>query len=99
MTYTTLKGVAAVVLNPDGHVVANCADFERQTYGGFSLEEGQTIRVRRDIKRRFAEGHLNQWLATKVSSHFADEFWRHAEGVGYQLHTFPISAPLAKVEA
>ncbi|HAX40618.1 MAG TPA: hypothetical protein DCY10_07070 [Clostridiales bacterium] len=86
-----LSGVAAVITNPDGHVVANCANFERQTYGGFTLEEGQMIRVRRAIKRRFAEGHLNKWLAENISDGFAEHFWDHAERVGYQLHIFPIS--------
>lgn len=88
---TKISGVAAVVINPDGHVVADAADFERQTYGGFSLEEGQSIRVRYAIKRRFAETHLNQWLAKNIGDSFAEDFWDHAASVGYQMHIFPIS--------
>ena len=86
-----ISGIGAVVINPDGYVVADCADFDRHTYGGFTLEEGQAIRVRHEIKRRFAEGHLNQWLAENISSGFAEDFWNHAESVGYQLHIFHIS--------
>ena len=88
---TKISGVAAVVINPQGYAVANCADFERVTCGGLSLEESQTIRVRASIKRRFAESHLNQWLAENISNVFAEDFWNHAERVGYQLHIFPIS--------
>ncbi|BCH20155.1 hypothetical protein [Mesorhizobium sp. L-2-11] len=89
------QGVCGVVTAPDGHVVATHADFERQGYGGFSLKEAQTIRVREGLKRAFLRAFLFQGLTSKTSGYFCDQFWENAAEHGYRMETFPIGYEVA----
>ncbi|TPL30220.1 hypothetical protein [Mesorhizobium sp. B2-4-7] len=84
------QGVCGVVTAPDGHVVATHADFERQGYGGFSLEEAQTIRVKEGLKRAFLRAFLFEGLTSKTSGYFCEQFWENAREHGYRMETFPI---------
>ena len=84
------QGVCGVVTAPDGHVVATYCDFARQGYGGFSLQEAQTIRVRDGLKRTFFRTFLFEKLTSKSSSYFCDQFWENGQAHGYRMETFPI---------
>ncbi|MER9870267.1 hypothetical protein NKJ35_24370 [Mesorhizobium sp. M0136] len=90
------QGVCGVVTAPDGHVVATHSDFARQGYGGFSLKEAQTIRVKDGLKRAFLRAFLFQGLTSKTSSYFCDQFWENAMGHGYRMETFPIGYEVAE---
>ena len=87
---TKYQGVCGVVTAPDGHVVATHSDFERQGYGGFTLQEAQTIRVRDGLKRAFLRAYLFDGLIKKTSVYFCEQFWKNASDHGYRMETFPI---------
>lgn len=52
------KGVVAIWISPDGHVIATKADFERQSFGGFKLHVAQAMRAEKFV----------QWAAVKAYS-------------------------------
>lgn len=85
-----IKGVCGVDTAPDGYVVATHSDFERHGYGGCSLEESQTIRVKDGLKRAFLRAFLFDGLIRKTSGYFCDQFWENAREHGYRMETFPV---------
>lgn len=85
-----LRGHCAVIINPNGDVVAEATDFDGPTAAGFSRDGEQVRRVKDKAYRQFAKHHLNDWLGSKVDGTFADRFFAHAENCGYKLHVFPI---------
>lgn len=93
MTVKPIMGICGVVTTPNGHVVATYSDFERQGYGGFTLQEAQTIRVRDGLKRAFLHAFVYSDLTSKTSSYFCEQFWENAREHGYRMETFPIGYP------
>lgn len=85
-----IQGVCGVVTAPDGAVVATHSDFERQGYGGFTLQEAQTIRVKDGLKRSFLRAFLYTNLVAKSGGYFVDQFWENGREHGYRMETFPV---------
>lgn len=46
-------GVVGLLIGPNGHVWAEVTDFSRSSYGGFSLQRSQEIRVESALARAF----------------------------------------------
>lgn len=95
---TKHQGICGVVTAPDGRIVATHSDFERQGYGGFSLQEAQTIRVRDGLKRAFLRAFMFEGLIRNSSGYFCDQFWQNAHEHGYRIETFPIGYEAEKPE-
>lgn len=87
---TKHRGICGIVTTPDGVVVATHSDFERQGYGGFTLQEAQTFRVKNGLKRSFLRAFMFDNLIRKSSSYFCEQFWENAREHGYRMETFPI---------
>lgn len=69
-------GVVAVLTDPNGVALATVADFDRSTYGGYTLAEGQELRVRRAISRAFIDRACSEMVARVIEQHHADEIVR-----------------------
>jgi hypothetical protein len=89
ISYSSRKGDDGIIFRL-GDMVETASDFDRQGYGGFTLREAQTIRVRDGLKRAFLRGFLFERLTSKSSGYFCDQFWENAHEHGYRLETFPI---------
>ncbi|MGB3415735.1 MAG: hypothetical protein WBA36_03605 [Mesorhizobium sp.] len=87
---TKHQGVCGIITSPTGKVVATYSDFERQGYGGFSLQDAQTIRVKEGLKRDFLRKFLFDGLVSKSSGYFCEQFWENARDHGYLMETIPI---------
>ena len=85
-----VMGACAVITSPQGEIIANSCDMERQSYGGYTLEEAQAFRARNAVKLGFMKEHMNDWMRPHVSRSDADTFWKLAERAGYTLTVFPI---------
>lgn len=57
------QGVVAVLIAPDGHVVAHGADFDRSGYGGFTMLQAQTMRAEQMVKREAIRAMCNAAFA------------------------------------
>jgi hypothetical protein len=85
------KGVVAVFVGPDGHAVANAADFDYSGYGGFSLEEAQIIRVKDAIARKVAEAFASTEFTKHLDRYRLQEVLRQMQDRdGYKLHIIGI---------
>ena len=90
----TPKGVVAVFVGPDGRQIASVSDFNQNGYGGFSLEEAQTSRVKDSIASAVADmlcssaftKHLDNYRKREVLSQMQTRD-------GYHLHIIPIGHP------
>jgi hypothetical protein len=88
------KGVVAVFVGSDGHAVASCADFDQSGYGGYTMQEAQTHRIRETIARRVAEAfasteftkHLDTYKVRCVIDQMIarDGYFLHIIPVGYE---------------
>ncbi|WP_322997454.1 hypothetical protein [Castellaniella sp.] len=85
-----IRGYCAVIINPNGDVVAEATDFAPSEAAGFSNASRQKDRAQSRVELAFARNHLNQWLARKIDGYFAGRFFEHAQKCGYKLHIFPI---------
>lgn len=56
------QGVIAIMTQPDGHVIATAADFDRSGYGGFKLWQAQQIRARDAVKGKAVRAYCSDIL-------------------------------------
>lgn len=89
-----LPGVVALITYPDGTVLASVADFDGSRYGGFSLEEAQSMRAAREVKWKAVRllchhdvpDSLNDYEVEKI----ADSLVR---AKGYRITVVPVNQP------
>lgn len=94
------QGVVAVFVGPDGHQVAAVADFDQSGYGGFSLHEAQTLRIKdaiaSEVARRFCSDdyikHLDRYKRSEVINAMV-------RNDGYHLHCAAAPKPLPRSAA
>jgi hypothetical protein len=53
------RGVLLVFIDEKGHAIAHAADFDPQTYGGFTLIEGQRHRAKRALSFAVANAYAS----------------------------------------
>lgn len=88
------SGVIAIITFPDGHALANAADFDRSGYGGFTLLEAQTIRVKSAVKREAVRRLCHSDVPACLDSY---EVERLVDSLiskkGYRLTIIPVNQP------
>lgn len=85
------KGVVAVFIGPGGHCIASASDFHLDGFGGFSLLEAQTIRVKEAIGFRVAEALASNDFAKHLDRYqIATVLRQMEERDGYALHIIPV---------
>jgi hypothetical protein len=85
------QGVVAVFVGPTGQCIASVSDFERSGYGGYSLQQSQTVRVKDAIGRKVAEAfasseftkHLDRYNVQRVLEAMQ-------QNDGYKLHIISV---------
>lgn len=85
-----MRGVVAVIVNPNGAVVASAADFGGVDAAGFGLDSEQARRARSMVILEFARAHLNEWLAKEINGYEAKTIWEVASRAGYSLTVLPV---------
>lgn len=70
-------GVVGIFTWPDGAVLASVSDFDRSTYGGFSLSEGQAHRVKERLAYEVIEKTCNECIAKALSAYHRSEIIGH----------------------
>lgn len=63
------KGVVALAIDKTGSVIASVADFGRNTYGGFTLQEGQEMRAKRDLAHAVVAAYCSNVVVQALGSY------------------------------
>jgi hypothetical protein len=63
---TDVNGVVMLVISKSGTVLASVSDFDTSGYGGFTLEEAQTIRANRALAYEYLRAVAHPHLAEAV---------------------------------
>lgn len=94
------KGVVAVFVGPDGREIASVCDFDQSGYGGYTMQEAQTHRIRDAVARAVAEQlcsseftkHIDGYQRQKVMQAMIDRG-------GYRLHIIPVGYGAEQADA
>jgi hypothetical protein len=87
----TIQGVVAVLTDEQGRVAATAADFEHQGYGGFSLQEAQTVRVEDRVAIAFIRAYASECILKVTSSYDAKRMVDNlCRDHGWRLTIMPI---------
>ena len=87
----TVQGVVALLIAPDGHVVCDATDFDRDGYGGVLIRDAQESRAR----RRLCDAAIKEFSAPAMARIITDyqmqvivhEMCRQG---GYRIHLIHI---------
>lgn len=84
-------GVVGILTSADGHVMASATDFERQGYGGFSLQEAQRIRVKNALGRELVRNLCHPDIPKAMDSYECQSLLdRLTRNHGYSATYIPI---------
>ena len=86
MTDQIPTGMSAIFVS-DGRVIAHVTDFARDTYGGFTLEESQTHRVRDRLAVAVVKELSSPLLYENLSGY---DCQRILEKIPGKVHVLPI---------
>ena len=85
------KGMIAMFLAPDGHVVAHAADFHTDHPGGYSVREAQQHRARQAMWHATVRAMCNLDLAECVSTHQCEQILQDmCRKKGYRMEEIAI---------
>ena len=88
---TEPKGVVMLLINSEGSVVANVADFDTLGYGGFTLIDSQKRRVRSKLAYTFLKDYAGEDIASAIEDHDARKIIDNlCLGRGYKQRFIPI---------
>lgn len=83
MTETDTKeprGVIAIMVSPDGDVIATVADFARDVYGGFKMWVAQRYRVRRRILWETVKAYASPRLTDGLTDYLVEQIGNELVG-------------------
>ena len=87
----TPQGVVAILIAPDGWVVAEYADFDTSAPGGYSQEQAQKMRAKRMVAKKTIDQACAPYIAKVLDQYhqwaIIDEMCRHQ---GFRLHIHAI---------
>lgn len=67
------SGVVALLVGKDGRVIANATDFNAGGYGGFSLQESQTIRAKSNLANSMIRELSSPLICSAIETHDAEK--------------------------
>ena len=70
------QGVVAILTGSDGHVWATATDFDQSGSGGFTWQEAQELRAKRQVSTNFLRSTCNSFIANVISDYQRDEIMR-----------------------
>lgn len=87
----TPNGVVGVLTGPDGYVWASVSDFDSSGYGGFSLQEAQTRRVKQALALKFLDSTCNDIVVSVLDPHRCEEIvWALCSKKGFKRTIIPV---------
>lgn len=73
-----MKGVVGIVnYADDGKNLISVADFDQSSYGGYSVEEAQKLRVKRDLAFAVARALCSPLFVDAMSSHQCEDIFNN----------------------
>lgn len=86
----TATGVVAVLLGPDGRVIANAADFKLDTPGGYSLREAQQYRCLRALAIAVVDACASPMLRDAIDLYTAERIVAKLVNNGCKVHCIDV---------
>jgi hypothetical protein len=94
-TSETPKGVVGILTGPDGHVWASVTDFDRQSYGGYTLKDAQELRVRKQLAYDFMRATCSDIVLSVIDGHTCEEIVRDLiNKKGFKRTILPVGHPV-----
>lgn len=88
------KGVVGLVVAPNGRVVVSASDFHKDGYGGFTLLQAQTHRVRDALAYEYVRASCNSDMAKALRGYDAQQLLnRLVLEHGFRTEIIPINHP------
>ena len=84
------RGVVAVLTFPAGGFVCSVSDFQQDGYGGCSLQEAQTIRVKRLLARAAIDTLCSEYVSKAINNYRCEEIVSEMVRQGFRLAIVPI---------
>lgn len=76
----TPPGCVGIYTDDEGRVVASVSDFDRSSYGGFTLYEGQKIRVQKHLAMAVINAYCSHVIARALDAYHCEEIVRRLKG-------------------
>ena len=93
------KGVVAVLTDDKGRVAVNAADFGLDGYGGYTLRDAQTLRVKGRIAVAFIRAYGSDAICKVTETYDAEQMVRRlCDQHGWKLTIIPIGYDDSKDE-
>lgn len=67
------RGVIALLVGKDGRVIANASDFNTGGYGGFTLQEAQKLRVKRNLAHEVMRALSSPLICEAIETYDAEK--------------------------
>lgn len=84
-------GYAVLLIDPDGHVIAETTDFERSGYGGFTLKQAQRIRCNDQLWRAALDRLCSPIISKAAGSYHGPAIIEEmVRKHGYRIHEIAI---------
>ena len=85
------KGIVCLITDKNGREMAAATDFDTSGYGGFTLQEAQTIRAKDAVYRKLIHNLCSADMANAIGSHYSQQIFQQMQHTaGYTLHTIKI---------
>lgn len=73
-------GCVGIYTDEEGHVIVSVSDFDRSGYGGFSLYEGQRLRVQRALSAAVVGAYCSRVVTRSLDTYDCEQIVRKLKG-------------------
>jgi hypothetical protein len=88
-----ISGVVMIFVSPEGRVLAHAADFGQERLGGYTVEEAQSMRCRRELEVAAFRALASQILVDGTDDHIRERVLAKLEPKGYRRHSIVVEVP------
>lgn len=79
------SGVIAIWIDPQGSVMATCADFNKSGYGGFKLWEAQRMRAIKFVQGAAINAYCSPVLTDCLSEYLREQIAQEMQRNGHKI--------------
>lgn len=81
-----MKGVVAIFVCKQGHVIATVADFDKSKYSGFDLKRSQEIRAKTSLVGKVVRAYSSPSLTDNISEYTYQRIFEDLINNGAKVH-------------
>ena len=81
-----MKGVVAIFICKQGHVIETVADFDKSRSGGFNLQESQKMRAKRALIGKVVRAYCSPSLTDNIEEYTYQRIFEDLLNKGAKIH-------------